>query len=238
MRKKKEKQVPEVVKPISSIDTMFLMSEYQRQLEANPTYSLSVDPEDKYCMSDAQKTFIKAYVQYKNIDIAAKIAHLEIEAAIDLFDDYSSQQEIRRINRAMYARRFSQKMLSIDQIGGWLSSLLTDENVPIADRLKSSDKLRVAQMIIDLNNMQKEAIDVPSTIMAKDFETQLKDLSTETIRQMLNADNALVEKQKLIKQINTDGKLTMEDMSYLETLSCEELSEIIRTLDKYKKEGG
>ena len=110
-----------------------------------------------------------------------------------------------------------------------------DENVPYADRLKTSEKLKVAQMILDLNAYQKDSIIDPQRIVVKDFETQVKDLSLETIRQLINADDSLTSKRQLIKELNVDGTLTPEDISYLETLSYDDLLKLIDTINQSKK---
>lgn len=209
-----------------------LEREYAIELETNPKYSLQVDPENKYNMPLIQKNFIQHYVEFKNVNVAAELSGIDMDTAKAYFVSYSSQMEIRRINMALYQRQFHSKLLDIDQIGGYLSSLLTDTNVPIADRLKSSEKLKVAQMIIDLNLLKVNSMQNPAVIMNNDINVQLKDLSVDAIRELLKQS----EKRKEPNTYSTTcEELTPEEEAYLSTLPTEDLLQI---LDDSKKKKG
>lgn len=222
---------------ISDEQKSVLLEQYQDKLDADPKYSLIVDPENKYSMPDSQKKFIEYYVQYKNVATAADLAKIDIDTAKDYLVAYSTQQEVRRINLAMYHRQFSTKMLNIEAIGGYLSSLLVDENVPIADRLKTMDKVAVARIIIDLNKYQQESLVNPIAVSEKDLETQIKDLSVEAIRDLIaaNSKQSLPDSKKdeLIKQLNVD--LSTEEEAYLRTLSTDELLELVNEASTIKR---
>lgn len=213
-----------------------LLADYQNKLDTDVKYSLMVDPENKYSMPDSQKKFIEYYVQYKSLTTAADLAKIDIDTAKDYLVAYSTQQEIRRINLAMYHRQFNTKMLNIEAIGGYLSSLLTDENVPVADRLKTMDKVAVARIIIDLNKYQQESLVNPIAISEKDLETQVKDLSVEAIRGLIaaNTKQSVPDSQKdeLIQQLNLD--LSTEEEAYLRTLSTEELLQLVNEASNIK----
>lgn len=195
------------------------------ELDTNPEFSLEVDPTNKYSMSDAQKTFIKRYCEFKSIPMAADLCQLDLDTAKSYFIAWSSQQEIRRINRAMYQRQFSHKLLSIDDIGSYLSSLITDENVPLADRVKTMDKVKIAQMLIDLQLYKKQAIDNPSNIIDVDIENEVKQLSIQSIKMLLYQKKEKKEKKDTadIK----DDQLLPEEEAFLKTLPANELLKLI-----------
>ena len=159
--------------------------ELSKELNVNLEFSLEVDPTNKYNMSEQQKTFIKYYIDFKSLTMAADLAGISREIATTYFTAYSSQQEIRRINRAMYQKQFSSKLLSIDEISRYLSSLITDEDVPLADRVKTMDKVRIAQILIDLQLYKNDAINNPSNIIDVDIESEIKNLSIESITQLI-----------------------------------------------------
>lgn len=195
------------------------------EIENNPKYSLLVDPENKYGMNDLQKEFIRYYIEFKNIHLAAELCGLDITQAKEIFSSYSTQSEIRRINLALYHRQFQHKMLTIEQLGGWLSSLITDENVPVADRLKTTEKLKVAQMLIDMNDFKQNAFDNPNIIMVQNIETELKNLSVNAIKQLIYTTNIKSddEKDKVLEQLQENNTYTPEEVAYLKTLSINEL---------------
>lgn len=206
-----------------------LQNEYIDELETNPLYSLSVDPEDKYKMTQLQKDFIRNYVEFKNVGTAADLAGIDMDTAKQFFISYSSQQEIRRINRALYHRQFSNKLLSIDEIGGYLTSMLTDENVPLGDQLKSSDKLKVVQMLIDLNKLKIEAFDNPTVIMQEDINTEIKNLSVDTIKRLLDTKKQNdLNKREIIDEITENS--TPEENDYLSTLPTDQLLQLLEKM--------
>lgn len=209
-----------------SLNVEAFQADYLTEIDANPKYSLDVDPEDKYGMSEIQKVFVKNYCEYKSIVAAAEFSNIDIDTARDFFISYSSQQEIKRINLAMYQRQFASRLLSLDEIGGYLSSLITDNNVAFADRLKTTEKLKVVQMLIDLNKFKLESLQNPRLIMQQDIDAQLKSLSVETIRQLLDQDFKMQNED--YTQIAPDA-ITPEESAYLSTLSSSELLQLIES---------
>ena len=205
--------------------------ELTHELSTNLEFSLDVDPENKYNMSDEQKMFVKNYVEFKSIPMAADLSQIDLETAKMYFIAYSSQQEIRRINRAMYQRQFSQKLLTIDEIGGYLSSLILDENVPLADRVKTMNKVRIAQMLIDLQMYKHDAINNPDNIIDVDIESQIKDLSVKSIKALLSESNKK-DTKKETKNIQLDNALSVEEEAFLKTLPAKDILEILNEGDK------
>lgn len=207
-----------------------LQQQYTQALETEPEYSLVVDPENKYELSDEHKKFIEYYVQFKSVATAAELVGIDMNLAKQYYVAYSTQQEVRRINRALYHRQFAHKMLSLDDIGGYLSSLLTDENVPIADQLKTNDKLRVAGMIVELIKLKRESMVDPNAIIVRDIDKQIKNLSLDTIKQLLSQSNKVKEDVVIVE----DDTLTPEEKEYLQTLSTEELLNLLEDTNANK----
>lgn len=208
-----------------------LQKEYISDLDTNPKYSLEVDPENKYHMSEQQKEFIKHYVNFKSVATAAEICGIDMDIAKAYFVSFQSQAEIRRINLALYQRQFANKLLTLDEIGGYLTSLITDENVPLADQLKTIDKLKVISMLIDLNKTKIESLNNPTTIMAQDLDIEIKNLSIQTIQQLLKAE----KKAKVIETGEFAEVLSPEENAYLSTLSTKELLNLIDETNKGDK---
>ena len=215
-----------------------LQMQHLAELESNPKYSLNVDPENKYNMSDVKKNFIQNYINFRNVNTAAQICKLDQEVANEWFVSYPVQQEIRRINMALYQRRFASKLISLDELSGYLSTMLTDEFVPLAEQLAPMEKLRVIEMLLKINDMKKESFDNPSMIMAKDVEIQIKDLSIATIKQLLEQKNMRDENAIVIDKIEDAEVLSPEEKSYLETLPTNELLKLVDDVNKGKKNKG
>lgn len=214
---------------ITSEEAKEVQVELVNSLNEDLEYSLEVDPTNKYNLSGEQKRFIKNYVNFKSIMAASEFSEISPEQGRQFFVSYATQQEIRRINRALYHRQFANKLLSLDEIGGYLTSVLTDD-VALADQLKSSDKIKVAQMIIDLNKLKLEALsNNPSAVMNKDLDEELQHLSVSTIKRLLETNDSLnlKEKKEVIGQFEDSNKMSLEEKAYLESLSTKDLLEIL-----------
>lgn len=217
----------------------FQSEEYLKYLIKDPKMSLEVDPENTYEMTNEQKNFIKNYIQFKSIPVAAELSNIkDMNLAKSYFLAYSSQCEIRRINSVLCKIQFAQKMMSIDDIGGYLTSLILDNDVPIADRLKTNDKLKVIKMLIDLHILKAEGTINPKKVEELDLETDIKELSINTIKQLLytNKQKGKDEKENLIRELNINNLLNAEEIDYLKTLSTKELLQLIEINTKEEDE--
>ena len=228
MQKRKSKNKSSLI--LSEAEVNQLQKSHIQEVETSLEYSLIVDPENKYNMCEGQKKFIEYYVQFKNVETAAELTGVDMDVAKQYFVSWNTQQEIRRINRALYHRQFNNKLLSLDEIGGYLTSLLTDENVPIGDQLKSRDKLAVAKMLIDLIELKKESFENPQVIMSKNLDVQIKNLSISTIQSLLNQNER--DKVELRNKIYENEDLSIEEKAYLETLPTEALLQLIEDSNK------
>ena len=209
-------------------------------LKYDVKYSLEPDPAGLLKLDSAQKNFIKAYIEFRSIPTAAQVADIDESLAQKYFFDETCRSEIRRINLALYYRKFSRRLLTIDEIGGYLTSLLTDEDINENDRLTNKDKLQVVKMIIDLNQIKADAYKNPRTIENVEFvEKEIKDLSTDQIRQIIAqtknpskeqkeaAATDMSKKQELLRKLNATGYFDPSEIDYLKTCSIDELEKLV-----------
>lgn len=225
------------VDTVSFDDLQLLDENFDKLINTDPRYSLQVDPLNIYNMSDEQKDFIKYYCQLKNVQAACKLLSIDNETGINYYKSYASQQEIRRINLAMYSRQFSTKMLNIDQIGGYLTSLITDENVALGDRLTPKDKLTATKMLIDLNDLKRTAYENATIIDNMEVDTELEKLSVKSIKQLIeNSKDPMKDltKDEIIDSLDVNNKLSLEEKIYLKSLSINELLALQENINKEK----
>lgn len=233
--KKKKKDSINKAKTVN-YDVLSLQNDYIDEIKNNPEYSLEIDPKHEYDFDKSQIEFIKNYIQFKSIATAAELAGIDLDIGKQYFLDYNIQKEIRRIHSALYQRQFCCKLLSLDQISGYLSSLITDSYVPIKDQLQTVDKLKVVNLLLDINKMKAEGLQNPDIIIEKDINEQIKELSVDTIKQLLEQKDTRNKKQELVSEIDKDSNLTLEEKAYLETLSTTELLKIIDENNKGEKD--
>lgn len=212
-----------------------ITKQYIDEVNNNIVFSLQVDPENKYNMSEEQKRFIAYYIQYRNIATAGMLANIDLHLATSYLMAYSTQQEIQRINKAIIQQQFATKLASLDNIGGWLTSLLTDSVVE-GDKINSKEKIKVAQMLIDLHKLKAESLMSPQTLIQKDINVELKDLSIETIKKLIYNDEQIEKKKEAIEKLKEEREMSYEDIEYLKTLDTETLLKFIEDLQQKKEE--
>lgn len=230
--KKKNKDYPN----ISFSEIKEIEENFKEELETNPKYSLKVDPENRYRLSQIEKDFIKGMVDYKSLKfVTGVLLNLDFQEGLEIYNRYAVQEEIKRINLAMYARRFCSKMADLDAIGGFLTTAITDENVPVADRLTGKEKLAAARMLIELNQIKAGAIVDPDIIDVTAIENDIKNLRVDDIKTLIansSEDDEITEKKnELISKIDADGLLSPEETTYLRSMSVEELERILNELN-------
>ena len=102
-----------------------------------------------------------------------------------IFMDYKTQCEIRRINKAICQLQFQTKMATLDEIGGYLTSLL-EGNTVMAETLTLQDKLKVSELLMKVHQIQQEGINNPQTVLTRDLNIDLSKLSTKTIKALID----------------------------------------------------
>ena len=202
----------------------------QTELETNPEYSLEADPTGALGLSDKEKDFIKWYAQHRNIAVAAQIAGMSVDEGLAAYKKMASQSELRRISTAIQLRQLNTKALDVDQIGSMLSAYVLDK-VPDADRLSSKEKMDAMKMLLDINAAKAEIVNDPAKAEIIDVESQVKTLSVDSIKSLLKQskenDAVTEEKEKMIDQIDSESKLSNDDLKYLRSLSVKELAELL-----------
>ncbi len=211
---------------------------YLKSLEQDSIYQINVDPDNFYKMTTEHKQFIELFIQYRNLSIVTELMNLTYEKAKEYFLMYSTQQEIRRINTALYHRQIATNIIGFEDIGRYLSSWLIGADIPDTDKLKPSEKIQVAKLLLDWHKQMKDFIDKPEIITAEVIEEQIKDLSVENIKQLIKT-NSLIDinkaskekienKEELIEELNKTDLLSKDELDYLNTLSIKELINLIK----------
>ena len=206
------------------VDLEKLKEEYAIELANNPELALTVDPTNKYSFTDEEKKFIEVYVQMKNVAYATSVSGMDESTAMGFFVDYKTQCEIRRINKAICQLQFQNKMATLDEIGGYLTSLL-EGNTVVGETLSIQDKLKVTDMLMKVHQIELDAIEKPQTILTRDLNIDLSKLSTKTIK-------ALIDNYKAndIDEI-VNSNMSPEEIANLKTQSSQIL-ELIKLVNK------
>lgn len=223
---------PDSTTTVTYKDMNDLEDNFQEMIRTDPKYSLEIDPTNRYYFTEKEIDFIANMIQYRNVQfVTTVLMNIPLEEGIAIYKKYSVQSEIKRINLAMYARRFATKMADLDQLGGYLTSGLIDDNMPIAERWGPKEKLTAAKLLMSLNMLKKKALNAPEVVEVVEIQKDLEKLSPNELKQLIEYnDDDNLEKEKLIGIINEDNLLSMEELKNLRMMSLEELRELVATI--------
>lgn len=202
-------------------------------LDKDPKYSLKVDPGNILGLSPEEKKFIECYIEFRSIPYASQLAGISEEEGRKIYFDPICKQERQRINRIMYYRSFSRGLLTVDEVGGYLTSLLMDEDIGGGNCLTTKDKLQVTKQIIDINKLKADAYNNPRIIEDVKFtESEMQDLSPEDLKNLIEqtkkGKNHDAEKSDLINQLNKNCTFDSVDLEYLWSCSIDELKQLLK----------
>ena len=234
MRSKKSKLEKDLQKEINTLtevsyeDVENIEEGFQELIKSDPKYSLAIDPLNQYDFSDKEKDFISYMTQYKNVQfVSTVLMNIPLQEGVAIYKSYKVQNEIKRISIALYVRRFATKMANINQLGGYLTSGLMDDNIPVADRWNAKEKLTATKLLINLNLLKQKGLEEPKVLEVVDIQKDLEKLNPNEIKQLIEYnDEGNLEKEKYIELINSDNCLSMEELKDLRMMTVEELKEL------------
>lgn len=193
-----------------------------------------IDKNNKYNLSELQKEFIKYYIEFKNIPLVAQFIGIDEAHAVEIFKGYGAQEEIKRINTELYRKRFKSKMLSLEELGGYVSSLIANDYTPLSEQLNKKEKLEATKLLLAIYDLKNKALTNPVELNTYDLtaEDEIKKLSLNSIKALLDEQGKEEKKDDLIKRIDKDKTLTIEDKALLQSLSIDELITLLNEANK------
>lgn len=118
-------------------------------------YSIPVDPDGVYGFTEAQRKFILAYVETHSVKKAASSAGMTPAAAKDFFQTLDCKAEVRRVEAAERERELKGGMMTLDEIGAWLSALIRND-VPDDELIDIDEKFQAAKLIINIHGQKQK----------------------------------------------------------------------------------
>ena len=125
------------------------------------------------------------------------------------------QEEINRLEFAYYKERTQRKVMTYDEIGAYLSSLIVGQTIPFKDKLNSAGKLEAMKLLISWYEKREEIYAQNNDeILDISLDEQLHELSVESIKNLIS--NLDKNKSKKIKGKDFDK---MDNKELIKTLN-------------------
>ena len=192
-----------------------------QSVQQNTLYSLDISNE--YGWNDQQKLFLCLYIQTGSFKYSCSISKLNEEDATTFLMSYNAQKELRRINMMIANKQFENKMASLNDIGGYLTSLIIGDCF-MKDKLETKDKIAVIDLLLKVHKTQIDAIKEPQTIIARDLNVDFKNLSIQSLKTLI--DNYKTQESNDI----INSSLSPEEIASIKSTG-REIAEIVNTLD-------
>lgn len=213
MRKKKLKEYREKLKKLKEAlrDLDNKCEEYKEDVSS---LEFHINSQDEYFMTDIQKEFVLLYSQYHDPFVVGDMLQLTREETVEVWSNYYVKRALEELGRIMFHKQIIAKLDSIDELGGYLTSLLTDQDIPQCDKLSPKDKLAVCRLIIQLNEFKASLFVNSPDFIYKDLPEG--NPSKKKIVDFLKSQSTKEERQRKTSQLPPE--VSMFERIYLETL--------------------
>lgn len=201
------------------------------------------DKDGKYVFTSEEKRFISLWIEFKNLIVVSSMMGIPQKEASEYIANAHVRNEVARISKARMVRRFSQKMLTLDECESYLTSCITDENVPISEQLDNKGKLSAMKLLLEVKDMKSAGYATPSVLDNMPVEVELSKLSVDTIKSLISTrirngydlSKSVGMRQDVASQI---PYLTSEEEADIMSMSPDELIEMLDNIKKSKENVG
>lgn len=173
-------------------------------LESNPLKIKDSDPNKLHFFTSQEKVFMQVYLISEDITVTSLVLDMDAKEAFKYYYNPFINQEIKRIERELNTLRFSQHIMSLDEMQAYLSSWILDENVYGKNQLTNKEKLQAMKLLEELKiikaNQKVDAIDVVSDLPPQE---KLQELSVDALKLLLDANKTQVEKKQIMDELGS-----------------------------------
>lgn len=202
-------------------------------VKVTTNYTLKVDdkdPSNSYTFNDNEKLFISNWIEYKNVNIVSQIMNIDNDTILNYLNNYYINNEIKKLEEDITKKRLSQKILTLDELQSYLSSLIVDYNVPQNEKLSTKDKISAIKMLTEIKELKAQTINGNNIINAIPETDRLNELSVDTIKSLLNMNNLNKtdeEKKKIINELLSISNLSSTEIIELQNKPLDELKDLL-----------
>ena len=126
-------------------------------------------------LTDLQRDFITIYYKTNSFHQTKSLLNLSNEDAVFMMKDPLIQEYIYKLKIERQRQLFKGKMLSLEELGIYLSSRLIDVNLPLNDKFNNNEKLQASKLLIDIYKTLNNYTENPNLLMSQtNIKNELK----------------------------------------------------------------
>lgn len=185
------------------------IAEIKERVLNDPEYSTEVDPQNKLGFTGQQRNFITMYIQYNDVGMMLA-SGFTMDDITTLRSTPKIWNECQRIEKAIVAHRLVGKVLSLDELAAFLSSMVMGIGLPAHERLTPNAKLQAIRLLFEYVALSSkpDALFNAIEVESQEIDKKVANMTTEEIRLfLLNKDSFknLVNKAPEVTQSNAEG---------------------------------
>lgn len=195
--------------------------EYQELINSMDT--LEIDPQNH--LESIQKQFVQWFIEYHSVLAVKHRMNLTTSECIEIYNNRLVQYELSRLFRNLFVQQITNKIATIDILGGYLTSMLIDDTGR-QEVYVPSTKIQISKLIIELNKFKAQAFMNPTDFASKEVSIDTKKLTTSSIRKLIEQESKLQDKYFQISRLQGLNVLPTEK-DFLLTLPLDQLTDIV-----------
>lgn len=177
---------------------------YQGKVVVQENNAFKIDPENIYDFKEDEKEYIRLMLIYNDLYIIAKVMlsknyitlpddvnDLSMIDPFSLLAPYMSndniKQEISRLELERFKAQKNAKIMSYEEIGSYISSLISGELLSYKNKLSPQDKIKALKLLLEWYENRENVISNNSDeTFDYSLDEQLHELSIDTIKNMIS----------------------------------------------------
>ena len=118
-------------------------------------------------LTDLQKDFIVIYHQTNSLNQTKNLLNLSVEDTTFLYKDPLVQTILKKLEIERQKKLFKKKMLSLEELGIYLSNHLIDIDIPLSEKFDNRERLEASRLLLDIHKTLNSYTENPNILMSQ-----------------------------------------------------------------------
>lgn len=140
-------------------------------------------------LNDSQRDFITIFFQTNSLNMTRNLLNLSVEDCVLLYKDPLVRDTLRKLEIERQKKLFKNKMLSLEQLGIFLSNHLIDYDMPLSERFDNKEKIDATKLLLDIHKTMNSYVENPNILMSQTNiknELNIEKLEVSELKEILS----------------------------------------------------
>lgn len=140
-------------------------------------------------LSNSQRDFITIFYQTNSLNMTKNLLNLSVDDVVFLYKDPLVRDILRKLEVERQKKLFKRKMLSLEELGIYLSNHLVDYDLPLSEKFDNKEKLDASKLLLDIHKTMNSYVENPNVLMSQTNiknELNIEKLEVSELKELLS----------------------------------------------------